>query len=84
MAGKTDQAFHVTGEAIVDEAKTASGVESDIQAASSSSNAAAKKMANKDTPELSDYWKKSTVTEADHSAYHAAGWVGGALESFIP
>jgi hypothetical protein len=30
MAGKTDQAFHVTGEAIVDEAKTASGVESDI------------------------------------------------------
>jgi hypothetical protein len=33
---------------------------------------------------LIDYWKKSSVTEADHSAYHATGWLPGGLESFIP
>jgi hypothetical protein len=33
---------------------------------------------------MSDYWKKSTITEDDHSAYHAAGWLGGGLESIIP
>jgi hypothetical protein len=41
-------------------------------------------MANKDTPMLSDYWKKSKVIEADRSAYHTVGWLGGALESFVP
>jgi hypothetical protein len=30
-------------------------------------------MANKDTPVLFDYWKKSKVTEADRSAYHTVG-----------
>jgi hypothetical protein len=40
-------------------------------------------MVNKDTPMLSHYWKKSTVNEADHSAYHTTDWLGGALESFV-
>jgi hypothetical protein len=84
MAGEADQTLHATGEIIIDDTKTASRVESNILAASSSSNAAIEKMANKDTPMLSDYWKKSTVTEADRSAYHTTGWVGGALESFSP
>jgi hypothetical protein len=65
-------------------AKTTSGGESDVPAASSSSNAVVEKMATKTTPMLFDYWKKSTVTEADRSAYHITGWLAGGLESFIP
>jgi hypothetical protein len=84
MAGEAYQTLHAAGEIIIDDTKTAYGVESNVLAASSSSNAAIEKMANKDTPMLSDYWKKSTVTEADRSAYHTTDWVGGALESFIP
>jgi hypothetical protein len=41
-------------------------------------------MVNKGILVLSDYWKKSIVTEADRSAYHAACWLGDALESFVP
>jgi hypothetical protein len=84
MAGETDQTLHVTGEAITDEIKTASRVESDVQVASSSSNVVVEKIANKTTPMLSDYWKKSTVTEADRSPHHTTGWLGGGLEYFIP
>jgi hypothetical protein len=36
------------------------------------------------TPVMSDYWKKSKVTEADRSTNHTTGWLGGALESFVP
>jgi hypothetical protein len=84
MASETDQTLHVIGEVVADKTKTASGAESDVLAASPSSNAATKKMANKDTPMLSDYWKKSMVMEVDRSAYHIAGWLGSALESFVP
>jgi hypothetical protein len=73
MAGETDQTFHIISEAVVNEAKTASGAESNILMALFSSNAAAEKMANKTTPTLSDYWKMSMVTKAYHSAYHATG-----------
>jgi hypothetical protein len=84
MVGETDQTLHAVGEGVADDTKTASGVESNDQAASSSSNATIEKMVNKDHPVLSDYWKKSTVTEADRTAYHTVGWLGGALESFVP
>jgi hypothetical protein len=52
--------------------------------ASSSSNAAAVKMVNNTTPEISDYWKKSTVIEANRSSYHIASWLGSGLVSLIP
>jgi hypothetical protein len=65
-------------------AKTISGAESDVAVASSSSNVAIVKMAKKDVPVLTDYWKKSMVTEADRSAYHYADWLPGGVESFIP
>jgi hypothetical protein len=84
MADETDQTLHVASEAVVDVAKTTSGGESNVPAASSSSNAVVEKMATKTTPMLFDYWKKSTVTEADRSAYHITGWLAGGLESFIP
>jgi hypothetical protein len=51
--------------------------------ASFSSKAAIEKMANNDTPMLSNYWKKSMITKADRSAYHTAGWLGDALEYFV-
>jgi hypothetical protein len=47
-------------------------VESDTLAASSSSNVVAEKIANKDVLVLTDYWKKSSGTEEDRAAYHAA------------
>jgi hypothetical protein len=84
MAGEIDQTLHVTGDAIIDKTKTASREESGFPTTSSSSNAAVEKMANKTTPTLSNYWKKLTVTEVDHSAYHTVGWLGSGLQSFIP
>jgi hypothetical protein len=58
-------------------------MESDVPVASSSSNMAAAKMAYKTTPEMVDYWKKMTVTEADRNAYHSFGWLNGGLESSV-
>jgi hypothetical protein len=60
-----------------------SDAESDEAVASFSSNAAVEKMARKDVPVLSDYWKKSMVIEADHVAYHTVGWLSGGVESFV-
>jgi hypothetical protein len=57
MAGETDRSLHVVDEPIIDKNKSASGAESNIPVASSSSNAAAVKMADETTPEMSDYWK---------------------------
>jgi hypothetical protein len=34
--------------------------------------------------ELTDFFKKTTVTEDDHRAYHDRGWLTGNLVSFIP
>jgi hypothetical protein len=33
---------------------------------------------------MSDYWKKSMITEADCLAYHATGWLGGGMEFHVP
>jgi hypothetical protein len=63
---------------------SASGAESNVPTMSSSSNVIDVKMMNKTTPLMFNYWKKSTITEADHSAYHAVGWLGGGLESLVP
>jgi hypothetical protein len=83
MVGEADHVLHATDEPIVDENKSAAGTESDAPA-SSSANAAVKEMVNKTTPSMSDYWKKSTITEDIHSTYHVVGWLGGRLESIIP
>jgi hypothetical protein len=84
MASETDWIPNITGEAVVNEGKTHSAGESDVSMTSSSSNEAVAKMVNKTTLVLSDYWKKSMVTEADCSTYHTAGWLGNVLESFVP
>jgi hypothetical protein len=83
MASEVDQILPTADEPVVNENKSASGVESDALA-SSSSNATVKKMANKITPSMSNYWKKLMITKDDRSAYHATDWLSGGLESIVP
>jgi hypothetical protein len=52
-------------------------------AASSSPTRGATKMAEGETLELTDFFKKMTVIEDDHRAYHDHGWLTGNLVSFI-
>jgi hypothetical protein len=54
MASESDQTLLAIGNATAD-AKTISGVESDVAVVSSSSNAAIEKMAKKDVPMLTNY-----------------------------
>ena len=42
------------------------------------------KMDNGEIPELTDFFKRTIVTEADRKAYHDLGWLSGNLISFIP
>jgi hypothetical protein len=83
MADESAQTLLAAGDAAAN-AKTISGVDSDVATTSSSSNAAVEKMVKKGIPLLTDYWKKSTVTEADWSAYHNVDWLPHGVESFIP
>jgi hypothetical protein len=72
VAGEADQILHVTDEPITNESKSDSETESDVPT-TSSFNVAVAKMAEKTTPEMVDYSKKTTVTEADRQAYHSFG-----------
>jgi hypothetical protein len=84
MAGEADQILHVTDEPVINKSKSDSEMESDVLVTSSSSNMTAAKMVDKTTPEMVDYWKKTTATEADHQAYHSFGRLNGGLESSVP
>jgi hypothetical protein len=61
-----------------------SGAESAAMAASSSPTRGATRMAKGEIPELTDFFKKTTVTEDDRRAYHDHGWLTGNLVPFIP
>jgi hypothetical protein len=41
-------------------------------------------MVEREIPELTDFFKKMTMTEDDRRAYHDCGWLTGNLVSFIP
>jgi hypothetical protein len=84
MVGGSDQIIHAAGDHVVDENKSASVVESEVPAVSSSSHMVVAKMVNKTSPSMSNYWKKSMITEVDYSSYHAIGWLGGRLEFYVP
>jgi hypothetical protein len=60
-----------------------SGVESTTMAASSLTRGATR-MAAREIPELTDFFKKMTVTEDDRRAYHDRRLLTGNLVSFIP
>jgi hypothetical protein len=52
--------------------------------ATSSPTHGATRMAAGEIPELTDFFKKTIVTEDDHRVYHNCGWLTGNLVSFIP
>jgi hypothetical protein len=61
-----------------------SGMESTAMVASSSPTRGATKMVEGEILELTDFFKKTTVTEDDRQAYHDCGWLTGNFVSFIP
>jgi hypothetical protein len=82
MTGETDQTSLIASDVANFNSKASTGVESNTTSASSSSNAARQSIAKKKVPMLYEYWKASTVTEADLTAYHATGWLpDGVLSS---
>jgi hypothetical protein len=67
-----------------DAAQSYSRAESSTLVTSSSSTLAATKMVDRKVPEMSDFFKKTTVTEEEHPTYHSFGWLTGNLISTIP
>jgi hypothetical protein len=70
--------------AIADDSGHDSRAESVAMVASSSPTRGATRMVKGEILELTDFFKKTTVTEDDHRAYHNRGWLTGNLVSFIP
>jgi hypothetical protein len=66
-----------------DDSRHDSGAESTAMATSSSPTRGTTKMADREIPELTDFFKKTTVTKDDHRAYHDRGWLADNLVSFI-
>jgi hypothetical protein len=85
MAGTTVHAptALVAASASADDSGHDSGAESAAMAASSPTRGATR-MATGEILELTDFIKKTTVTEDDQRAYHDRGWLTGNLVSFIP
>jgi hypothetical protein len=83
MASEADQAHHVVDKLAADEGRSNSRTESDVPVTSSSATMATIKIADKTILDMSDYWKKSMITEADRKAYHSFGWLNDSLESSI-
>jgi hypothetical protein len=61
-----------------------SGMKSTAMAAYSYPTRGATKMAEGEISELTYFFKKTTVTEDNHRAYHDRGWLTGNLVSFTP
>jgi hypothetical protein len=56
---------------------------SDTTATSSSVTLATIKMVDKIILDMTDYWKKSSITEGDRQAYHDFSWLTGNLMSSV-
>jgi hypothetical protein len=65
-------------------AQSDSRAESAALATSSSPTLAATKMVDRRVPKMSNFFKKTTVTEEERLAYHRIGWLTGNLISMIP
>jgi hypothetical protein len=61
-----------------------SGAESDAMTASFSPTHGATRLTKGEISELTDFFKKMTVTEDDRRTYHDRGWLTDNLVSFIP
>jgi hypothetical protein len=65
MVGEADQNPPATTEPTASGNKSDSGMKSDTSATSSSATLAAIKMADNQISEITDFWKKSNVSEAN-------------------
>jgi hypothetical protein len=83
MAGEADQNPPVTIEPATRGNKSDSGMESDTPTTSSSTTLTAIKMVDNQISEISNFWKKSNVSEANSQAYHNLGCLTGNLISSI-
>jgi hypothetical protein len=85
MAGTTvhASAAPVAPSASADDSGHNFGAESAAMATSSPTHGATRMVAG-EIPELTDFFKKTTVTKDDRRAYHDRGWLTGNLVSFIP
>jgi hypothetical protein len=77
-------AAHVALSTNADDSGHDSRTENTTMAASSSPTRGVAKMAEGEIPELTDFFKKMTVTEDNRRAYHDHGWLTSNLVSFIP
>jgi hypothetical protein len=84
MIGEADQVPPIIVKPATNDNKSDSRTESDSLMASSSANAATAKMADDIVPNMSNYWNKSTITEAYRKAYHSFNWLTDGLESIVP
>jgi hypothetical protein len=74
----------VAPSASADDSGHDSGAESAAMIAFSSPTRGATRMVEGDIFKLTDFFKKTTVTEDDCRVYHNHGWLTGNLISFIP
>jgi hypothetical protein len=84
----TDTTIHapaalVASSANADDSGHDSGTKSTAMVASSSPTHGATKMVEGEIPELTDFFKKTTMTENDRRVYHDRGWLTGNFVSFI-
>jgi hypothetical protein len=74
----------IASSANADDSGHDSRMESTAMAASSSPTRGATKMAEGEIPELTNFFKKTTMTGDNRRAYHDRGWLTGNLVSHIP
>jgi hypothetical protein len=83
MVAKSVHDLSIADTSTSDGAQSDSGAESIAQATSSSPTLTATKMVDRKVLEMSDFFKKTTVTEEERLAYHSFGWLIGNLISMI-
>jgi hypothetical protein len=82
MAMETAHDLPIANKPTGDDTQRDSGADS-AALATSSPTLAATKMADRKVPEMSDFFKKSTVTEEECLAYDSFSWLTGNLISMI-
>jgi hypothetical protein len=84
MAGETAHDLSTVNLQADDKAKSDSRVENTASVTSSSPTLGAINMADRKIPQMSDFFKKSIVTNEERQAYHDFGWLTGNLTSTFP
>jgi hypothetical protein len=83
MVAETAHDLPITDKPVAANAQSDSGVESVALVTSSSPILAATKMADRKVPEMSGFFKKTTVTEEERLDYHMFDWLTSNLISMI-